>query len=289
MERDVALILNPVAGGGRGLRLLAGVEEWLRSHRVRYHVERTRDLDHARELAQAAAAAGEIAAAFGGDGIVGAVAGALAGTDGILAVLPGGRGNDFARCVGIPRSPVAACDVLVNGRVRRIDLGAVGDRRFVGIASCGIDSDANRIANATRLPGEAAYVYGALRALARWRPARFELELDGVRTEHVGYNVAAANAPAYGGGMYLAPGALLDDGLFDVITVGDVSRARFLRKFPGVFRGTHLRNPEVTLRRARELRIAADRPFALYADGDRIAQLPATVRTMPGAVRMLAP
>jgi len=289
MERDVALILNPAAGGGRGLRLLAGVEEWLRSHRIRYRVARTRDLDHARELAQAAAAAGEVAAAFGGDGIVGAVAGALDGTDGVLAVLPGGRANDFARCVGIPRSPVAACEALVSGRERRIDLGAVGDRRFVGIASCGIDSDANRIANATRVPGEAAYLYGALRALARWRPARFEIELDGVRVEHVGYNVAAANAPAYGGGMYLAPGALLDDGLLDVVTVGAVSRARFLRKFPGVFRGSHLRNPEVTLRRAREVRIAADRPFALYADGDVIAQLPATVRTVPAAVRLLVP
>jgi YegS/Rv2252/BmrU family lipid kinase len=289
MDRDVALIVNPVAGGGRCVRQLGGVEEWLRVNSVGYHVERTRDIEHARELARRAAADGEIAVAMGGDGIVGAVAGELHGTDGILAVLPGGRGNDFARGAGIPRSAVAACGVLQRGRERRIDLGAVGDRRFVGIASCGFDSDANRIANATRVPGQAAYVYAALRALVRWRAARFDLELDGVRSTHVGYSVAAANAPAYGGGMYLAPDATLDDGQLDVVTVADVPKIRFLRSFPRVFKGTHVDNPEVEVRRAQQVRIAADRPFSLYADGDPIAELPATVRTLPGAVRMLVP
>src|ERR1700754_3577965 len=107
MDRDVSLIVNPVAGGGRGLRLLPGVERWLRVHGIAHRVERTRGIEHARELAVAAAEAGETAASFGGDGLVGADAGALAGTDGILAVIPGGRGNDFARAVGIPKSPVA--------------------------------------------------------------------------------------------------------------------------------------------------------------------------------------
>lgn len=289
MDRDVALIVNPAAGGGRLLRLLPGVERWLDVHGVAYHVERTRDIEHARELARTASAAGEVAAAFGGDGIVGAVAGALAGSDGILAVLPGGRGNDFARAAGIPKSPVAACAVFEHARERRIDLGALGDRRFVGIASCGFDSDANRIANATRVPGAAAYAYAAVRALASWKPATFQVEIDGVASEHTGYSVAAANGPAYGGGMYLAPDAQLDDGLFDVVTITGVSKVRFLSQLPKVFKGTHVHNDEIAVRRGREVRIDADRPFTLYADGDPIGDLPATVRTLPGAVRMLVP
>jgi YegS/Rv2252/BmrU family lipid kinase len=289
MDRDVALIVNPSAGGGRLLRLLPGVERWLNAHGVGYHVERTRDLEHARELARAAAEAGEVAAAFGGDGIVGAVAGALDGTDGLLAVLPGGRGNDFARALGIPHSPVAACSVFEHARERRIDLGAVGEKRFVGIASCGFDSDANRIANATRIPGAPAYAYAAVRALASWRAAQFEVEVDGAARAFSGYTVACANGSAYGGGMYLAPGAQLDDGQLDVVTVAGVSKLRFLAQFPKVFRGTHVRNPEVEVRRGREVRISADRPFTLYADGDPIGELPATVRTVPGAVRMLVP
>ena len=298
MERDVALIVNPAAGGGRALRALPAVEHALRAAGLRVRLEHTRDIAHARALGRAAGAAGEVAAALGGDGLVGAVADGLretSGSDparpsgGLLAILPGGRGNDFARTLGIPRDPAAAAAAIANGRERAIDLGVCGERAFVGIASCGFDSDANRIANATRVPGDAAYLYGALRALAGWHPARFELELDGEPVEHVGYSVAAANGRQYGGGMVLAPDASLDDGMFDVVTVDAVPKRRFLRGLPRVFKGTHVRNEEVAVRRARELRIAADRSFDLYADGDPIAQLPATVRTLPAAVRVIVP
>ena len=292
MERDVALIVNPAAGGGRALRALPAVERALRDAGLRVRLEQTRDVDHARALGRAAGEAGEVAAALGGDGLVGAVADGLrqaSGGDGLLAVLPGGRGNDFARTLGIPRDAAGAAAVIANGRERPIDLGACGERAFVGIASCGFDSDANRIANATRVPGDLAYVYGALRALAGWRPARFELELDGEPLVHVGYNVAAANGRQYGGGMLIAPDASLDDGRFDVVTVSDVPKRRFLRGLPRVFKGRHVENEEVTVRRARELRIAADRPFDLYADGDPLAALPATVRTLPAAVRVIVP
>jgi YegS/Rv2252/BmrU family lipid kinase len=298
MERDVVLIVNPSAGGGRALRALPPAEQALRAAGMRVRLEHTRDLDHARALGRAAGAAGEVAAALGGDGLVGAVADGLreaAGSDparsdgGVLAILPGGRGNDFARTLGIPRDMAGAAATIANGREHAIDLGVCGERAFVGIASCGFDSDANRIANETRVPGDAAYLYGALRALAAWRPARFELELDGERLTHVGYSVAAANGRQYGGGMVLAPDASLEDGMFDVVTVSDVPKRRFLRGLPRVFSGKHVLNDEVDVRRARELRIAADRPFALYADGDPIAELPATVRTLPAAVRVIVP
>jgi YegS/Rv2252/BmrU family lipid kinase len=289
MDRDVAIIVNPTAGSGRALRALPRVQDALRAHGIRFHVERTRSLEHAAELARAAVAAGEVAAALGGDGIVGAVAGALREGDGRLAILPGGRGNDFARTLGIPRDAAGACGVIATGRERTIDLGEADGRAFVGIASCGFDSDANRIANDTRVPGDGAYLYAALRALASWRAARFELELDGVASVHVGYSVAVANGRQFGGGMVLAPAAELDDGRFDVVTVADVSRRRYVRGLAQVFRGTHVANPEVEVRHAREVRIAADRPFALYADGDPIADLPVTVRTLPAAVRVLVP
>lgn len=289
MDRDVVLIVNPTAGGGRALRVLPEVETALRAEQVRFTVEHTRSLAHAQELAASAGHAGAVAAALGGDGIVGAVAGALRDTDGVLGVLPGGRGNDFARSLGIPRDMAAAARVLAHGRERPIDLGEVDGRAFVGIASCGFDSDANRIANETRVPGGFAYLYAALRALASWKPARFELELDGVAASHTGFNVAVANGTQYGGGMIIAPGAELDDGRFDVITVAGVSKLRFVSQLPKVFKGTHVANEEVEVCHAREVHIAADRPFALYADGDPIAELPATVRTLPAAVRVLVP
>jgi len=208
----------------------------------------------------------------------------------VLGVLPGGRGNDLARVLGIPRRPRQAADVLARGAERPLDLAEVDGARYCGIASCGLDSDANRIANAApaRL-GNLVYLYGALRALAAWTPAHFSLELDGEAVEITGYSVAAANSGAYGGGMLLAPDARLDDGLLDVVTTADVSKRRCLAQLPKLFRGTHVKNPEVVVTRARELRIAADRPFTVYADGDPIGELPVTIRALPAAVRVIAP
>jgi diacylglycerol kinase family enzyme len=187
---------------------------------------------------------------------------------------------------------VAACAVIAHGVERSLDLGDVNGRAFIGIASAGFDSDANRIANeAPPRLGNLVYTYGALRALAGWRPARFTIELDppGERQEFVGYTVAAANSKAYGGGMYLAPAAELDDGKLDVVVCERVSKARFLANLPRVFKGTHVQMPSIHVFRAAEVEISADRPFALYADGDPIADLPVRVRTRPGAVRILVP
>jgi YegS/Rv2252/BmrU family lipid kinase len=289
--RRIALIVNPSAGGGRAGRALGTVEAALDAAGHEHRAERSRSLDHARELARAATARDQVAVAFGGDGLVGAVAGALWGTDGVLGVLPGGRGNDFARVLGIPLEPVAACAVLGTGVERTLDLGEADGKAFVGIASCGFDSDCNRIANETRLVrGNLVYVYSALRGLAGWRPARFRLELDGEEAiSVVGYNVVAANSKAYGGGMYIAPDASLEDGLLDVITIAEMPKLRFLRLLPTVFKGRHVLVREVSVRRARELRVSADRPFTLYADGDPIAELPVTIRAVPGAVRVIVP
>jgi YegS/Rv2252/BmrU family lipid kinase len=289
--RAAAVIVNLAAGGGRPARALDGVREALARQRLEHHVEPTSSLEHARALALDAAAAGEIAVAFGGDGLVGAVAGALSGSAGVLGVLPGGRGNDFARVLGVPLEPVAAVGVLASGTVRALDLGQAAGRTFVGIASCGFDSDANRLANQTRLVrGRLVYAYAALRTLLTWKPATFNLELDdGAERTIVGCTIAAANSKAYGGGMFLAPDASLEDGLLDIVTIEDRPKLELLRLLPMVFKGGHVRKSSVTVTRTREIRISADRPFTMYADGDPIAELPVTVRALAGAVRVIVP
>jgi YegS/Rv2252/BmrU family lipid kinase len=290
--RRLVLIVNPSAAGGRTARALSKVHAALDHLKLPYRTELTRSLEHAGELARTAAAHGEVAVAFGGDGLVGAVAGALHQTPtGVLGVLPGGRGNDFARVLGIPLDPQRACTTLAHGVERRLDLGQAGDRIFIGIASCGIDSDANRIANQThRVKGNLVYAYGALSALAAWRPATFTVTLDDNDKRTVtGYSVAAANSKAYGGGMYLAPDCSLEDGLLDVVIISDMPKARFLALLPTVFKGRHVLRKEVQVHRAREVTVAADRPFTMYADGDPIGDLPLTVRALPAAVTVITP
>jgi YegS/Rv2252/BmrU family lipid kinase len=290
-DARIALIVNPSAGGGHARRLLPVVERALSGRGLDHRVVRTEDVEHGIASAREAVAAGEIPVAMSGDGMIGQIGGALAGTGATLGIVPGGRGNDLARVLGIPREPDGAVAVLAAGASREIDVGEANGRRFLGIASCGFDSDANRLANeVTIVRGNLVYVYAALRALAAWRPARFELGLDGERHAFLGYSVGACNSKAYGGGMYAAPSAELDDGLLDIVWCEDLPKLRFLfTVLPRLFKGTHVELDEVVVRRVREVEIAADRPFALFADGDRLTDLPATVRLLPRALRVLAP
>jgi YegS/Rv2252/BmrU family lipid kinase len=273
-------------------RVAPGVENALRAHGLAVRRQDTRDIEHARTSAREAAARGETVAVLSGDGMLGAVADALRDVPGaVIGVLPGGRGNDLARVLGIPLDAREACAVLATGTPRALDLGEADGRTFIGIASCGFDSEANRIANETRLVrGNLVYSYGALRALLAWRPATFTLELDDAVPEiMIGYTVAVANSKAYGGGMFMAPDASLEDGLLDIVTVAEMPKLRFGRGLPKVFKGEHVGNPEVTVRRASQVRVSSDRPFVMYADGDPIAALPVTVRAVPGAVRVIVP
>jgi YegS/Rv2252/BmrU family lipid kinase len=251
----------------------------------------TTSLEHGCAEARSAADGGESVLVLSGDGLVGQVGGALANTGTTLGILPGGRGNDLARVLGVPTDPEGAANVIATGKVREIDVGVIDGTRFLGIASCGFDSDANRIANDAKLVrGPLVYLYAALKALAGWKPATFKLTLDGREVEVRGYSVGAANNKAYGGGMYAAPNAELDDGLLDVVSLSEMSKVRFLTKvLPKVREGTHVDLPEACTHRAAEVRIEADRPFAVYADGDHAADLPATVTLLPRALRVLVP
>jgi YegS/Rv2252/BmrU family lipid kinase len=207
-----------------------------------------------------------------------------------MAVLPGGRGNDFARKLGIGHDPAEACELIAAGRERRVDVAEAGGRIYVGILSAGLDSDVQAIANGTRLPlGTLVYLYGTLRALRAWRPARWDVRVDGAAHSFSGYSVAVANSGVFGGGMRLAPDAELDDGLLDVVMLADRSKAGFLRTLPKVFKGAHVDDPGVTILRGREITFGADRPFTAYADGDPMVDLPATVRVLPGVLRVIAP
>jgi YegS/Rv2252/BmrU family lipid kinase len=289
-DTPLVLIVNPASGGGRARSLLPAVERELDQRRAVFRVETTRDSEHAVAEALRAVASGEIPVVMSGDGLVGIVGGALVGSEQPLGIIPGGRGNDLARVLGIPSDPVGAIDVLAAGQTRVIDVGEANGQRFLGIASVGFDSDANRIANETRLiRGNLVYAYAALRALIAWKPARFSVRAGEDQLRFTGYCVVVANSKAYGGGMFVAPDADLSDGEFDIVLIGEVGKLRFLSNLPKVFKGTHVDNDEVRVFRAPYLELSASRPFAIYADGERLTDLPASLRILPAALQVIAP
>jgi YegS/Rv2252/BmrU family lipid kinase len=222
------------------------------------------------------------------------VGGAMANSGNPLGIIPGGRGNDLARVLGIPDDPAGAVGVLAQGNEREIDVGEANGRRFLCIASFGFDSECNRLANETRLiKGNLVYAYSALRTMASWKPATFTVAIEGRDPiEVTGYSVAIANSQAFGGGMYVAPHARLDDGLFDVVAIGsEIGKFRYLSNLPKVFKGTHVDEEGVTEIHAAgsTLSVSADRDFEVYADGEHITDLPATLSVLPRALRVIAP
>jgi YegS/Rv2252/BmrU family lipid kinase len=290
------LIVHPTAGGGRGARVLPEVVAALRRGGADVVSELTQSIDHAGDLAERAGAEGRAAVALGGDGLAGRVAGVCAEQGILFAALPGGRGNDFVRGLGISLDPVVAAGEFAGWQEHAADIGRVTGpggpgRPFLGIASLGFDSDVQVRANKTRLiRGASVYTYAALRTLAGWHPARFTVTVDGEPpTELVGWSVAAANSAYYGGGMRYAPGAAIDDGLLELVTAERSSRLHFLRMLPKVFSGRHIEDPRVRVRRARTIVVDADRPFQVYADGDPLAGLPAEITVLPGRLRLLRP
>ncbi|MDP9209391.1 MAG: diacylglycerol kinase family lipid kinase, partial [Actinomycetota bacterium] len=167
---------------------------------------------------------------------------------------------------------------------------SVAGRAYLNVAGAGFDSEVNRIAN-QRLGwagNRPRYVGAVLAELVVGRTARFRLSLDGRATELTGWLVAVANGPSYGGGMLVAPQASLADGLLEVVVIGDVGKLEFLRTFPKVFSGRHVGHPAVAVHRAARVELEADRPLAVYADGEPAGTLPATFEVRPAAITVLA-
>jgi YegS/Rv2252/BmrU family lipid kinase len=288
---SILLIANPAAGGGRVPKLLPSVRRKLDSLGIQHRTGLTSSLDDAVRLTNEALDQGEIPVAFSGDGVAGVVARTASyRPESVFGVLPGGTGNDFCGHVGIPDDAVEACEVLASGVPTTIDLGEANGVRFLGIASFGYDSLANESANAApRWLGSGVYIWGAISAVIRWKPARFTVTADGAEKSFVGWSVLCANTSRYGGGMLIAPNASIEDHQFDLICTLDSSRLRFIRMFPKVFKGTHIDDDNLDVSHAREVIVSADRPFTIYADGDPLTELPAEIRILPSAVKVLLP
>lgn len=235
----------------------------------------------------------------GGDGMVHFGADCVAGTALPLGVIPSGTGNDFARGVGVPLGdPAAAVDALLDALarpIRRIDAIRVtradgAEEWVLGAVSAGFDALVSARANRMSRPrGASRYTVAMLRELAGLKPLRYRLTIDGVTSEEEAVLLAVANNGFIGGGMHIAPDALLDDGELDLLLVRPLGRLRFLTLFPRVFSGRHAGLPQVRLERVRRVRIDSPDPLPVFADGESLGTLPVDLEVVPGAVSLLAP
>lgn len=289
MTRRVALLVNPTSGRGRGAKAGTVAAARLREHGLAVDVLIGADGAEATDLARGAVALGyDAVVAVGGDGMVHLVLQALAGTGTPLGIVPAGSGNDFARLLGLePHAYAAAADVIAAGFVRTVDAGKVGDRWFAGVLSSGFDSNVNERANRMRWPrGPMRYNVAIVAELRVFHAVPFRIVLDGEPLEREAMLVAVGNGTSYGGGMHVAPGALVDDGLLSITVLGRLGKLEFLRVFPTVYKGTHVEHPAVSVHTARSLTLEAPGVVA-YADGEYVTPLPCEVHCVPGALHVL--
>jgi diacylglycerol kinase (ATP) len=297
----LVVIANPRCGRGRMQAMLPGVEGVLAAAGLRYRIVRTTHPGHATEAARHALGQGErYLVAAGGDGTVHEVVNGMleadrpVAADAVLGVVAAGSGCDFVRSFGLPGDAVQGARHLAGDRVRPIDVGkltytaggAEVTRYFPNIAEAGLGGAVvARAATLARSLGTARYACGFWLTLPRFRPATVRLEADGQAFAWRAHNVVVANCRFYGGGMQISPRSQPDDGLLDVLVmVGPKSDA--FTTLPKVYRGRHLPHRNIVELRARRVRVEADPPFRIEADGETLGTTPATFEVIPRPIRL---
>lgn len=290
------VIVNPAAGRGRGYRAWRSVRTALRASGLAFDEVVAKRPLHAWELAEQAASEGyDAVVAVGGDGTTHEVVnGLLRGRrekPPALGIIPGGTANDFPRCLGIPKDPSAAAGLLLHGARRRVDVGQVNDRYYATISGVGFDAEVARQVNQWPrwFGGTVMYVAAILKMLVTYSPVEARVTINGHSQTMRLFLLAAANTNWYGGGMYMAPHASIDDGQLGIVIGGDLGKLETLAVLPKVFSGDHLKHPKVSHTTAYEVHVESRTPLAIHADGETVGRVPATFRVVPNALEVIVP
>lgn len=294
MSLHIAALVNPTAGKGRAGRYAPQAIDALRSLGATVSIVQGSDrVEALRQLRAAIDRGVDRVAAIGGDGTVSLALQAVANSGIPLGVVALGTGDDVARQHRLPRrDPWNSAQIVVNGTIKDVDAARVtapdgSTTWYLTALASGFDSEVNEVANRMAWPkGDARYVAAMLRLMPRFVATQYSLQIDGEHLNREAMLIAVGNGPSYGGGMLVCPQADPSDGLLTLTVVNRISRARFLRLFPKVYRGTHIRHRAVEVFHAAKVTLSCPQRTA-WADGERIADLPITIESVPSAVRLL--
>jgi diacylglycerol kinase (ATP) len=302
VSRSFTFLVNPASGGGAAPAAVVPVARILREAGAEVDVTYSPGPRAMGALVAAAVEKGDVVVSVGGDGMLSSLAGLVSAAGGTLGVVPAGRGNDFARMLGLPSEPSEVAALLLDREVSRVDLISLtlpgaAPRVVAGSVYSGVDARAGEIVDTSHwLPRKAQYPWAALRALAAYSPNRYLVSVDGVEREYAAANVVVANSAYYGSGMKIAPAAAVVDGILDIVVIEATSKLALMRSLPKVYDGEHVDLPNVTMLTGKrvELRADASRPVPVGGDGEPLGRLPglgdqpAVVEVRPGALSVIA-
>src|SRR5581483_3464773 len=293
--RSVAFLVNPASGNGKTGRRWPSMRARAEELGLRGETLFSERPGHLRKLAAAAAADHDLLVVVGGDGTLNEVVNGVVGTGAELAVLPAGTGQDFGRTHGIGPKLEDAVRIALEGETATVDVGrarfAGGERYFANVGSVGMSGAVAKRANSMSkaLGGRATFYYALAREFLTWRNTEVVVSYDGGERRGRMHDVIVANGQWHAGGMRLAPGAEADDGLFDVVLVGDVTKLDFVTTSPKLYSGRHVEHPRIDVIRAAALDVGADEPLPVELDGEPAGTTEVRFEVVPRALRVRVP
>jgi len=285
-------IVNPIAGKGKSKKIVPLIEETMKKNNVNYQIVETSAPGSAKEIAGEALNKGfNTVVAVGGDGTIYEVVNGIVGRPVNMGIIPGGTGNDLAKTLSIPRDAKGALDVIVKNKVSKIDVGKINGKHFINVAGLGFDCEVLRETQRFKkhLSGMAAYLAGLFKALLFYKGNHVEIVLDGKKISKDIFLIAVANGKYYGGGMMVAPLAMIQDGYFDICLIKNVSKLTVLKLLASFVKGKHLKYEPVESYRAKRIEIISPQGLPINADGEIIGASPIIMECIEGAVSVITP
>ena len=286
------VIYNPYAGRGRARRHVAYAEERLRARGARVDLESSTDPDDLVRIASESSRAGyDRVVIVGGDGSLNLALREFDLERGTLGLIPTGSGDDFAKVLGIPRDVRRACDAIIDGSAREVDVALANGKRYLGVAGFGFDSEVAAFANRNVkwLRGSAVYLYAIFRVLPKFTPHLVRMRQDNGAREMPIMFACVGNSRQYGGGIRITPDAKVDDGLLDLCIVHETTRVELLKTLPKAYTGAHVKSPFVEMSRGRDFHFETERPLDVYADGEPLTKTPVTFGMTGESLRFVVP
>ncbi|WP_417221311.1 diacylglycerol/lipid kinase family protein [Arthrobacter sp.] len=296
MNRAYSFLVNRSSGGGSGVGAVIPVARLLREAGATVEVSYSPGPRATLEAIGAAVERGAVVVSVGGDGMLSSIAGEVSRLGGTLGILPAGRGNDFARMIGLGHDPEAIARTLLEAEPVATDLISAtlpdGARRCVaGSVYAGVDAQTADLVNRLRwLPRKLQYPAAAVTSLARFVPSSFAVTVDGSEHRFEAACVVVANSGYYGSGMHIAPSAAVDDGELEVVVITATGRLDMIRAFPKVYDGSHIGLDQVRVLHGKSISISARPTVSLGGDGEPLGMLgvgPLRIEVDPGALRLL--
>ena len=289
---NIQFIVNPSAGQGRYKHIIHDIERVMSEGQHHYDVDVPSYKGKATIMAKKAASEHDVVVAVGGDGTINEIINGLMGTDVILGIIPAGTGNGFAREFGLPLRVKEACKVILDGYTRWIDIGKANDRYFAGVAGLGFDALIAKFAGEMFGPlrGLWIYFFAGVLVFSRYKPLPINIKVNSQSLDVHPLIVAIANTQRYGGRALITPGAIPDDGLFDVCIIRAMGAFALIRHLSKLFNGTHIQLPYVTMYRGDSVSIQAQEPMPIHLDGEALDSCYKMQFTLiPKAIRLLVP